>query len=133
MTGRDELPALSPAETEILRLVWEREPATVQEICEALDESRSIAYATVQTLLRRLESKGYLRHESDGKAHRFSAAAKQDEVIKRTVGDFVSRLFGGNPLPLLLHLADQSELTSKDLTRLKRLIQKGSQAAEGEE
>lgn len=127
---RKSLPALSPAETEILRLVWECEPATVQEICDALDETRSITYATAQTLLRRLESKGYLRHESQGKAYRFSAAVKQEEVIKRTVGDFVSRLFGGDPLPLMLHLADQSDLAIEDVNRLKKLIQKHIKATE---
>ena len=45
-----------------------------------------------------------------------------DTVIKRTVGDFVERLFGGDPLPLLLHLADQSELKSEDVERLRALI-----------
>ena len=58
----------------------------------------------------RLEKKGYVLHEVQGKAHLFSAAVKRDEVIKRTVGDFVNRLFGGDPLPLILHLADHSEL-----------------------
>jgi predicted transcriptional regulator len=120
---RKMLTALSPAETEILRFVWQLEPATVQGICDALPKDRSIAYATVQTLLRRLEKKGYVRHEVQGKAHLFSAAVKREQVIKRTVGDFVERLFGGDPLPLMLHLADQSELKAEDLEELKKLIE----------
>ena len=55
---RKNLPALSPSETEILRLVWQLEKATVQEVCEKLPAKRKITYATVQTLLRRLEKKG---------------------------------------------------------------------------
>ncbi len=121
--ARKSVPALSPAETEILRFAWQLEPATVQEICDALPKDRSIAYATVQTLLRRLEKKGYVRHEVRGKAHLFSAAVSREQVIKRTVGDFVERLFGGDPLPLILHLADQSDLKAKDLEKLKRLIE----------
>lgn len=117
-------PPMSPAETEVLRLVWQLESATVQDICEALSEDRSVTYATVQTVLRRLEKKGYVRHEVQGKAHLFSAAVKRDEVIKRTVGDFVNRLFGGDPLPLMLHLADHSELDANDIKRLKKLIKK---------
>jgi len=120
---RKPLPALSPAETEILRLVWQLEPATVQGICDALPKDRSIAYATVQTLLRRLEKKGYVQHEVEGKAHLFSAAVKREQVIKRTVGDFVERLFGGDPLPLMMHLANQSDLKAKDLEDLKKLIE----------
>jgi BlaI family transcriptional regulator, penicillinase repressor len=117
-------PPLSPAETEVLRLVWQLGSATVQDICEALSEDRSVTYATVQTVLRRLEKKGYVQHEVQGKAHLFSAAVKRDEVIKRTVGDFVNRLFGGDPLPLMLHLADHSELDAGDIKRLKKLIKK---------
>ena len=117
-------PPLSPAETEILRLVWQLESATVQDICDALSDDRSANYATVQTLLRRLEKKGYVQHIVQGKAHLFSAAVKRDEVIKRTVGDFVNRLFGGDPLPLMLHLADHSEFEADDIKRLKKLIKK---------
>ena len=77
------LPSLSPAETEVLRLVWQLESATVQQSCEALPEDRCIAYATVQTLLRRLEKKGYVRHKSKGKAHVFYGAVKRDKVVKQ--------------------------------------------------
>ena len=122
--AKKSLPALSPAETEILRFVWQLEPATVQEICDSLPKDRSIAYATVQALLRRLEKKGYVQHEVQGKAHLFSAAVKREQVIKRTVGDFVERLFGGDPLPLMLHLADQSDLNADDIDELKKLIER---------
>lgn len=121
---KKSLPALSPAETEILRLIWLLGSGTVQQVCEKLPPKRRIAYATVQTLLRRLEKKGYLAHESQGKAHVFSPATKREEVIKRTVGDFVDRLFGGDPVPLMLHLADHSKLDAEDLKRLKKLFAK---------
>lgn len=126
--GKKVLPALSSAETEILRLVWEMEPATVQAICDALPKERSIGYATVQTLLRRLEKKGYVRHDVQGKAHLFSAAVLRDQVVKRTVGDFVERLFGGDPMPLMLHLAAQSDLKAADIDELKKLIAKQGKA-----
>ncbi len=122
--SRKRLPALSPAETEILRLVWLLGRGTVQQVCDKLPPRRRIAYATVQTLLRRLEKKGYVRHESQGKAHVFSPAAEREEVIRRTVGDFVDRLFGGDPLPLMLHLADHSKLDADNLKRLKKFFAK---------
>ena len=104
MTKR-RLPAVSPAETEILRLVWQLDKATVQEVCNKLPVKRKITYATVQTLLRRLERKGYLRHHIRGKAHVFFAAVKSEKVIKRSVSDFLDRLFGGDPVPLMQYLA----------------------------
>jgi len=122
--SRKRLAALSPAETEILRLIWQLGRGTVQQVCDKLPRRREIAYATVQTLLRRLEKKGYIRHESQGKAHVFSPAAEREEVIRRTVGDFVDRLFGGDPLPLMLHLANDSKLDADNLKRLKKSFDK---------
>jgi len=80
--GKGKLKAMSPAETEILRLVWQRDGATVQQILEALPRERKVTYKTVQTLLRRLEEKGYLTHKTEG---------------KRTVLDFIDRLIRRRP------------------------------------
>jgi BlaI family transcriptional regulator, penicillinase repressor len=125
MTGKT-LPPLSPSESEVLQIVWRFSSATVQDVCDALPKERSVAYATVQTLLRRLEKKGYIDHEIQGKAHLFHPAAKREEVIKRTVGDFVDRLFGGDPLPLMMHLANHSKLKGEDIRRLKKLMEEGN-------
>ena len=121
---RKNLPSLSPSETEILRLVWQLDKATVQEVCDSLPSTRKIAYATVQTLLRRLEKKGYLKHQIRGKAHVFSPAVKQEAVIKRSIGDFLNRLFGGDPVPLIQYLAKHGKINSDDIEELKRLINK---------
>jgi len=123
MAVTDEtLPALSPAETEVLRIVWQLGRATVQQALDHLPPDRRIAYATVQTLLRRLEKKGYVTHQVEGKAHVFEPAVRREDVIRRTVGDFVDRLFGGDPVPLLLHLADRTDLSAEDVQRLRRIL-----------
>ncbi len=119
-----KLPALSPSETEILRLVWQLDKATVQEVCNKLPAKRKIAYATVQTLLRRLEKKGYLKHRNRGKAHVFFAAVKSENVIKRSVNDFLDRLFGGDPIPLMQYLAEHGKIDADDIEKLKRLAGK---------
>ena len=120
---KKQLAKLSPTETEVLRLVWQVDRATVQEVCESLPAKRKISYATVQTLLRRLEKKGYLKHDVRGNAHVFTAAVKQEAVIKRTVSDFLDRLFGGNPIPLMQHLAKHGKLRSADIDKLKELVE----------
>ncbi len=119
-----KLPAVSPAETEILRLVWQLDKATVQDVCNKLPAKRKIAYATVQTLLRRLEKKGYLKHRIRGKAHVFFAAVKSENVIKRSVNDFLDRLFGGDPIPLMQYLAEHGKINAGDIEKLKRLAGK---------
>ena len=120
MTMR-KLPALSPSETEILRLVWQLDKATVQEVCDKLPAKRKITYATVQTLLRRLEKKGYLKHHIRGKAHVFFPAVKSEKVIKRSINDFLDRLFGGDPVPLMQYLAEHDKIGAEDIERLREL------------
>ncbi|MHC4060753.1 MAG: BlaI/MecI/CopY family transcriptional regulator [Planctomycetota bacterium] len=120
----ESLPAVSPAETEVLRIVWEIDRATVQDVCERLPAERKIAYATVQTLLRRLEKKGYVGHHNQGKAHVFFPVVKSEEVIKRTVGDFLDRLFGGDPVPLVQYLAEHGKIGADDIEKLKVLLDK---------
>ena len=119
---RRKLPAVSPAETEILRIVWQLGQGTVQKVCSRLPAKRKITYATVQTLLRRLEKKGYLKHHNEGKAHVFSAAVKSEDVIKRSVGDFLERLFGGDVVPLIQYLAEHGKIDADDIEKLKEQI-----------
>jgi len=118
------LAKLSPAETEILRIVWQLSEATVQQVADNLPSDRNITYATVQTLLRRLEKKGYVSHKIRGKAHVFLPAVKRKDVIRKSVGDFIDRLFGGDPLPLMQYLAEHRKISSQDLDNLKKLINK---------
>ena len=120
--GKKKLQAMSPAETEILRLVWELSEATVQQIRDELPPNRSLAYNTVQTLLCRLEQKGYLKHHLRGRAHVFSPLVQPQEVIKTTVRDFLGRLFGGDPKPLVQFLAEDGKIDEEDIKRLRELI-----------
>jgi predicted transcriptional regulator len=122
--AKQKLRAMSPAETEILRLVWQLNEATVQQICDLLPPKRSIVYKTVLTLLSRLEKKGYIKHRTRGKAHVFFPAVKREDVIKRTVFDFLDRLFGGDPRPLMQFLAEDGKINAEDIKRLKKLIEK---------
>jgi len=122
--GKKKLRTMSPTETEILRLVWELNEATVQQIRDQLPSDRSLAYNTVQTLLSRLEQKGYLKHHLKGRAHVYTPSIKRKEVIKTTVSDFLSRLFGGDPKPLVHFLAEDGKIDEEDIKRLRELIKK---------
>jgi BlaI family penicillinase repressor len=122
--GKKQLRAMSPAETEILRLVWLLDEATVQQICDRLPRDRKVTYNTVQTLLTRLEQKGYLKHRSEGRAHVFFPVVKRQEVVKSTVVDFLDRLFGGDPRPLVQFLAEDGRIDEADIDRLRKLVRK---------
>ena len=123
MTKRKR-PKISPSETEVLRLVWSTKEATVQQVYDALPANRKVTYVTVATLLRRLEEKGYLKHKVRGKAFVYTPAVKKEEVISRTISDLVQRLFGGNPVPLMQHLAIHNEISDEDIEKLRKLAKK---------
>jgi BlaI family penicillinase repressor len=114
--------ALSKAEMEVARLVWARGKATVREVHEALPAGRDVDYKTVQTFLRRLESKGYLKAVRDGRSIVYSPRVRPGKVIGEAVNDFVSRLFGGQALPLVEHLIQERGLSAADIKKLRKII-----------
>jgi BlaI family penicillinase repressor len=117
------LPPLSPSETEILRILWPLKAATVQAVCAALPAGRTIGYATVQTLLRRLEKKGYIAHTTEGKAHVFAPLVQPQRVIGTAVKSFLDKLFGGDPVPLMQYLAEHNEISLDDIEKLRNIIE----------
>jgi predicted transcriptional regulator len=123
MTIQPTQQPLSPAETEILQIVWKLDRAAVQQVLDELPKDRPIAYATVQTLLRRLEKKGYIVHTTEGKAHIFRAVVQKDKVLKSAVAGFLDRLFGGDALPLVQYLAENNKISLDDIEKLRNTIE----------
>ncbi len=115
-------PPLSKAETEIARVVWQLRGGTVRDVLEALPGDRGLEYKTVQTYLRRLESKGYLKSAHRGRSRWYSTRVRPGQVIRETVDDFVARLFDGEALPLVEHLIRDNQLSAGDIRRLKKLL-----------
>ena len=115
-------PSLSKGEMEIARMLWEIGPATVRQMFEALPGSRKMDFATVQTYLRRLETKGYASSKLDGRIRVYAARAKARTVIRETVDDLVQRLFGGEKLPLVRHLIEDTNISTDELAELRKLI-----------
>ena len=114
--------ALSKAEMEVARIVWDLKQATVREVLGGLPAARQIDYKTVQTFLRRLEAKGYLSSRRDGRSLIYTACVRPTVVIKETVKDFVGRLFDGEALPLVEHLIREQGIKDGDIDRLRGLL-----------
>lgn len=120
--GKRKLRAMSPAETEVLSIIWRLRQATIQQIHEELSSSKKVVYKTVLTLVRRLEKKGYVKHKVKGKAHVYSAFVKREDVVRRVVRDFLDRLFGGDAGPLVQFLAEDGLLGPEEAKRLKQIV-----------
>ena len=115
-------PALSKAEMEVVRIVWNLGCATVRQAFDAFPPQRKIDFTTVQTYLRRLETKGYLRAKRDGRTMVYRPRVRPDDVIRDTVGDLVNRLFDGQTVPLLHHLIRDRSIRKEDIEELRQMI-----------
>jgi len=115
-------PPLSRAETEIARLVWQAGGATVREVVELLPADRTLDYKTVQTYLRRMQAKGYVRAMREGRSIRYRPAVRPGSVIRETIAEFVDRLFDGEALPLVEHLIRDRRLRPDEIDRLRKLV-----------
>jgi BlaI family transcriptional regulator, penicillinase repressor len=115
-------PALSKGEMEVARIVWQLGRATVREAHEAMAPQRRMDFATVQTYLRRLEAKGYVRSGFSGHARVYAPKIQPTTVIRETVEDLIDRLFGGEALPLMQHLIEDRGISAEEVSQLKRLL-----------
>jgi BlaI family penicillinase repressor len=121
---RPKTPTLTEQELEIMKIVWERDRATVRDVYESLLERRKIAYTTVMTMMNILEQKKYLRKSAEDRAYIYRPAKPKKQVIKGMVREFVDRVFNGSAEPLLVHLIEDSKLTNKELDEIARMIRK---------
>jgi predicted transcriptional regulator len=107
---------------EVARAVWELGEATVGQIFQWLPEDRRMDYTTVQTYVRRLEAKGYVRSRREGRTKIYQAKVEPTQVIRETVDDLTVRLFGGETLPLMLHLIEQRGITPEETQQLREAL-----------
>jgi BlaI family transcriptional regulator, penicillinase repressor len=115
--------SVSEAELEVLKALWDSGPSTVRAVNTALQRlGRRWAYTTVQTLLQRLEAKGYVANDRAGAAHIFRATVSRDALVSRRLRDLADQLCGGTASPLLLALVEDGRLTNEDVQQLRRLL-----------
>ena len=106
-----------------MKLVWKRESSTVRDVYEALLERRRIAYTTVMTMMKILETKGYLKKRRLDRAFVYRPAHPKNQVIGGMIREFIDRVFNGSAEPLLVHLVKSRRIREKDLERIVRMIE----------
>ncbi len=116
--------ALPRSELEVARIVWKKGQATVREVQGALPKRRGLDFKTVQTYLRRLEAKGYLRTKLERGNRIYSPRAQPRRVMRDLIDDFMDRLFNGEAMPLLQHVILDRGLSDEEIGQLKGLLEK---------
>jgi BlaI family transcriptional regulator, penicillinase repressor len=113
---------LTRFELEIMAPLWQLGRASVREIQEKLPEKKRPAYTTIQTIVRRLEEKGAVKHvRKIGNAHIYEPAITKESAHRTLVHDFLD-MFGGSARPIMAHLAEEGKLSLDDLRELENLV-----------
>ncbi len=115
-------PELSKGELTVARAVWQLREGTVGSIYEEVCQTVAMDYSTVQTYLRRLEAKGYLRTKREGRNKIYSAKVQATQVIRETVRDLVGRLFDGEVVAMVNHLVRDHGMSKEDLRELRSVL-----------
>jgi predicted transcriptional regulator len=114
---------VTDAELGILQTLWEIGPAPIRKLTSALYRSAGVSqYATVQKLLERLETKGYVERDRSANVHVFTAAIDKDHLIGQRLQSLAEKLCGGSLTPLLSHLLQSRPLSAEERTSLRSLI-----------
>ncbi len=113
---------LGRLELQIMNAVWDRGKATVHDVKNALSRRKS-AYSTILTMMRKLEVKGYLEHEVDGRTYVYRPLISQQAVRQGVLGDLVERLFEGSTSLLLTSLVEQNRISENELCEIRKLIE----------
>jgi predicted transcriptional regulator len=111
---------LNDREADIMRVLWDHGPSVVNEVKEKLADD--LAYTTVLTILRTLEQKGYVKHEEEGRVHRYSAAVKETAARKSALQHLTSKLFKGSAELLFTHLVSDQKLSKDQIERMRALL-----------
>ena len=121
MPDRHQLTELQLA---ILRILWERGEATVQDIWEALHPERGLAQTTVATMLSRLERRGVVTRRAQARQYHYKAAVSEPEVQHSMIGELTERLFDGDVTALVQHLISGKDVSPGDLAKIREMIER---------
>jgi BlaI family transcriptional regulator, penicillinase repressor len=114
--------ALTDGELRIMRVLWDVGPATVGDIADRIEDSPKPAYNTVLTMLRILETKGYVQHEKDGRAFVYAPLVGRREARRHALYHLLQRFFDGSPELLVLDLLGHGPVSLEEAARLRTLV-----------
>jgi predicted transcriptional regulator len=110
-----------------MEVLWDFGPSTVAEVLERVTDD--LAYTTILTILRTLENKGFVTHDPEGKAHRYSALIERNAAQRSALRAMAEKFFKGSTAGLLTHLVADEQLKPADLKRLRELLAKRGRKA----
>jgi predicted transcriptional regulator len=123
---------LTKAELRLMKILWDRGESTVAEMVAAISAEEALAYTSVLTTIRILDTKGYVSHRQGGRAFLYSACIGEIEASRSEVRHVLHRFFGNSRERLLLSLLGDDEISPGELSRLKEAIANAPEEAREE-
>jgi len=114
---------LTEAELRLMDVLWLKGSATVQQVLDGLPEKPALAYNSVLTTIRVLESKGYVRHVKDGRAHVYQPTVQRKDATRSEIRYLVTRFFEDSHELLVLNILEDRGIEASELKRLRQLLQ----------
>jgi predicted transcriptional regulator len=121
--GENDPGALTKAQRDIMEVVWAAGEVTVTEVRDALAKKRDVARNTIQTMMVRLDERGWLKHREQGRTFIYSAARPKTVSLGAKVSQMVDRLFAGSPENLVNALIEYRGLSSDESERIREMIE----------
>jgi BlaI family penicillinase repressor len=122
---------LTELETSIMSAVWTAGPCSVEAVHQAVSATHKLKETSVRTLLRRLEQKGYLRHEVEGRSFIYQATEPARGLAARAVRQIIDRLCQGSVEELVMGMVDAKVLSARELDQLARFVEMRKQERKG--
>jgi predicted transcriptional regulator len=117
-----EPPRPTPAELEILRVLWEEGPSTVRAVQEALERERPTGYTTVLKLLQIMTDKGLVTRDETERAHVYAPRLAQGQTQGQLVSDLLERVFGGSASKLVINALSVRKASAEELAEIRRVL-----------
>ncbi len=118
----DDPVSLSALQLSVMRALWSAGQATAAEVVQALRDERALAHTTVATLLTRLEKRGVVEAEREGRQVVYRPLVTESQVRQSMVSGLLANLFEGRASDLLSHLIKRDEIDAADLARIRRML-----------
>ena len=113
---------LGDLQLRIMKILWRLDEASVSAVHQELSAATPLAYTTVATMLRKMESRGLVRHQKDGRRFVYSAAVPAEAVTRSMANDMIDRLFEGSLADMVSHLLSNRDISAAELRELEKLI-----------
>jgi predicted transcriptional regulator len=114
---------LTEAELRIMNVLWDKGSGTVHEVLQALPADPPLAYNSILTIIRILETKGYVKHVKDRRAHVYMAEIGRKDATRFEVRHLVSRFFGNSHEQLVLNILEEESIDAEELARMRKLLE----------